>query len=451
MPRVGLAHATMRRLRIAVGEPLLLISAAPSGAEPGFAGLAPAEGVLRDAAEVGHAGGCLTLAAAWPSAAAQASMALLDDATTASLTGVPAPDGCEPETALSADKVWVARTHALLPAAPTAHRVVLAVDENDDAAAVLLRDSTLGAGVGPATAISLATQLRGRCTPHTSAALGPRAPSRGHSLSSCNLPGRWVAPGARLAVSLGGRRMVLRVAALSLSAAAERDGGAGGSSSRDSSDGGTLAVVAAGALFSLVRDRGSDGGAPGAGAGGAIASEQDALERVRAAVGGVEAPAAALIQARRPPRARRWPPTANGHCAEAPDCSAGAGAAGGAGGAGGVRGRWDRGAQGRSALRAPGHRQDAPSSGCMRGPRSVRPPAPRRRSGCAPRPGDLRAGDVHSMPGHERGGRARRSGDAGGRRAAARWGAVRRLGAAGPVSPSSADKPLSRCGRGVSD
>jgi hypothetical protein len=319
MPRVGLAHATMRRLRIAVGEPLLLISAAPSGAEPGFAGAAPAEGVLRDAAEVGHAGGCLTLAAAWPSAAAQASMALLDDATTASLTGVPAPDGCEPETALSAGKVWVARTHALLPAAPTAHRVVLAVDEDDDAAAVLLRDSTLGAGVGPATAISLATQLRGRCAPHTSPALGPRAPSRGHSLSSCTLPGRWVAPGVRLAVSLGGRRIVLRVAALSLSAAAERDGGAGGSSSRDSSDGGTLAVVAAGALFSLVPDRGSDGAAPGAGAGGAIASEQDALERVRAAVGGVEAPAAALIQARRPPRAGRRPLTAaNGHCAPPP-------------------------------------------------------------------------------------------------------------------------------------
>ena len=126
-------------------------------------------------------------------------MALLDDATTASLAWVPAPDGCEPETALSAGKVWVARTHALLPAAPTAHRVVLAVDEDDDAAAVLLRDSTLGAGVGPATAISLATQLRGRCAPHTSPALGPRAPSRGHSLSSCTHPGRWVAPGVRLA------------------------------------------------------------------------------------------------------------------------------------------------------------------------------------------------------------------------------------------------------------
>ena len=158
MPRVGLAHATMRRLRIAVGEPLLVLSAAPARPEAGFVEVSSAEEVLRSATEVGRMGGCVTLAAAWPSAAAQAGMALLDDATMASLAAA------DPDAPLSMDRVWVARAHALLPLVPTAHRVVLALDgEGEDAG---LGELGVGeGGMGPATAISLASQLKGRCAP----------------------------------------------------------------------------------------------------------------------------------------------------------------------------------------------------------------------------------------------------------------------------------------------
>lgn len=317
MPRVGLAHATMRRLRIAVGEPLLVLSAASARPEAGFVEVSSGEEVLRSAAEVGRVGGCVTLAAAWPSASAQAGMALLDDATMASLAAA------DPDASLSTERVWVARAHALLPSVPTAHRVVLALDGDGEDAG--LGELGVGeGGIGPATAISLASQLKGR----------------------------WVTDGTRVSLSLNGRRLPFRITALSRRTApvelsaleaspeavlsesggpeagafhlARRDGGdgAGHDSGQDRVScppAGALAVVSRDVILSFAtvrdvpgldsgRDRGDltiNSGYSGrdsrgfVGAKGGARGEKEALGRVLESVGGVDGPASALLQALR--------------------------------------------------------------------------------------------------------------------------------------------------------